>query len=46
VIGTGLIHSALPFVAAIGWIVVMALPGTSGPNKYDEVDPRQAEVFA
>jgi len=46
VIAVGLIHSALPIVAAIGWIVVMALPGTAGPNKYDTVDPGQAEVFA
>ena len=45
-IGAGLVHSALPFVGAVGWIVVMALPGTTSANKYDTIDPSQAEVFA
>jgi len=36
------------FALEIGWIVLMALPGTPGPNKYgpDPLDPSQAEVFA
>jgi uncharacterized membrane protein YhaH (DUF805 family) len=45
-IGAAMISPYLYLLAVVGWIVVMALPGTSGPNKYDTLDPRQAEVFA
>ena len=46
VIAAGLINTYLYFAVLIAGIVVMALPGTAGPNKYDTVDPRQAETFA
>lgn len=38
----------LTIALEIGYIVLMALPGTAGPNKYgaDPLDPNQAEVFA
>ena len=40
------IHSYLYFALLIGGIVVMALPGTPGPNKYETGAPGQAEAFA
>jgi uncharacterized membrane protein YhaH (DUF805 family) len=42
------IGQILVFAGEIGYIVIMALPGTAGPNKYgpDPLDPNQAEVFA
>ena len=45
-IAAAAINFYLYLAVAVGWIVVMALPGTPGPNKYDTVDPGQAEVFA
>ncbi len=46
-----IVGSMLPlvgFLVSIGFIVVMALPGTPGPNRFgpDPKDPTQAEVFA
>ena len=42
---------AIPFVgwiASIVFLVILCLPGTSGPNRFgpDPLDPHQAEVFA
>ncbi|HYD26023.1 MAG TPA: DUF805 domain-containing protein [Croceibacterium sp.] len=36
------------WIATIAFIVLMCLPGTSGPNRFgpDPLDPHQAEVFA
>ena len=44
----GSIGSLLTFVVEIGWLVLMALPGTQGPNKYgpDPLGRSDAEVFA
>ena len=42
----GLLRTPLAAAVGLGAFVVMALPGTAGPNKYDTVDPRQAETFA
>ena len=38
----------LNIVAAIGFLVLMLLPGTAGPNRFgpDPKDPNSAEVFA
>jgi uncharacterized membrane protein YhaH (DUF805 family) len=38
----------LGLIASLAMLVVLALPGTPGPNKYglDPKDPAQAEVFA
>lgn len=43
-----LIGPILVLVLEIGYIVVLALPGTPGANKYgaDPKDPNSAEVFA
>ena len=46
-----IIVSMIPFIgifASIGFLVLMALPGTDGPNRYgpDPKDPSNAEVFA
>jgi len=46
-----IVLSAVPLVGilvSIGWLVLMLLPGTPGPNKYgpDPKDPASAEVFA
>ena len=46
-----IVLSAIPFIGilvSIGWLVLMCLPGTPGPNKYgaDPKDPASAEVFA
>ena len=38
----------LNIIVAIGFLVLMALPGTAGPNRFgpDPKDPNSAEVFA
>lgn len=38
----------LNIIAAIGFLVLMLLPGTAGPNRFgpDPKDPNSAEVFA
>ncbi len=46
-----IVLSAVPLVGilvSIGWLVLMLLPGTPGPNKYgaDPKDPASADVFA
>lgn len=46
-----IVLSAIPvigLIASIGWLVLMLLPGTPGPNKYgdDPKDPASAEVFS
>lgn len=43
-----IIGPLLTIALEIGYIVVMALPGTPGHNKYgpDPLDPNQSEVFA
>ena len=46
-----IVLSAVPFIGilvSIGWLVLMLLPGTPGPNKYgpDPKDPASAEVFS
>jgi uncharacterized membrane protein YhaH (DUF805 family) len=35
-------------IASIAFLVIMCLPGTTGPNRFgpDPLDPHQAEVFA
>jgi len=45
-IGAAAINTYLYLLVVLGGIVVMALPGTAGSNKYDSNDPSQAEVFA
>ena len=50
-VGAAAISPYLMVAVAIGWIVVMCLPGTKGPNKYgsDPTDPNAEagpEVFA
>ncbi|WP_137681198.1 DUF805 domain-containing protein [Aurantiacibacter suaedae] len=45
-----IVASMIPFIgliASIAFIVIMALPGTPGPNRYgpDPKDPGSAEVF-
>jgi len=44
----GSLGSLLVFVVEIGWIVILALPGTQGPNKYgpDPLGHADPEVFA
>lgn len=46
-----IVGSAIPFVGilvSIGWLVIMCLEGTKGPNKFgaDPKDPAGAEAFA
>ena len=46
-----IVASLIPFVniiAAIGFLVLMLLPGTAGPNRFgsDPKDPNSAEAFA
>lgn len=46
-----IVLSAVPFIGilvSIGWLVLMLLPGTPGPNKYgpDPKDPASSEVFS
>ncbi len=44
---TGILFAPLALLLALGWIVLMALPGTAGPNNYgpDPKDPTNASVF-
>jgi len=46
-----IVASMIPLIniiASIGFLVLMVLPGTAGPNRFgpDPLDPSQAEVFA
>ena len=42
------LKGSIRIVAAIGFLVLMLLPGTAGPNRFgpDPKDPNSAEVFA